>query len=31
MSLAVVTHNLELASYMSHVVTIVDGQVVEKN
>ena len=31
MTLVVVTHNMELASYMSRCVTIVDGQVVEKN
>lgn len=31
MALAVVTHNPELASCMSHIVTIADGQLVEKN
>jgi len=29
MTLIVVTHNMELASYMSHSMTIVDGQLVE--
>jgi lipoprotein-releasing system ATP-binding protein len=31
MTMVVVTHNLQLASYMSRCVTIVDGQVVEKS
>jgi lipoprotein-releasing system ATP-binding protein len=31
MTMVVVTHNMQLASYMSRCVTIVDGQVVEKN
>jgi lipoprotein-releasing system ATP-binding protein len=31
MTLVVVTHNLELASYMQRRVTIVDGLLVEKN
>jgi len=31
MTLAVVTHNAELASCMSYIVTISDGQLVEKN
>jgi lipoprotein-releasing system ATP-binding protein len=30
MTMVVVTHNMQLASYMSRCVTIVDGQVVEK-
>ncbi|MBW2239068.1 MAG: ABC transporter ATP-binding protein, partial [Deltaproteobacteria bacterium] len=29
MTLIVVTHNMELASYMSHTTTIADGQLVE--
>lgn len=29
MTLVVVTHNMDLASYMSHVVTIIDGQLVK--
>ncbi|MBU4345092.1 MAG: ABC transporter ATP-binding protein [Proteobacteria bacterium] len=29
MTLIVVTHNMELASYMSHIVTIIDGQLVK--
>ncbi len=31
MTLVVVTHNMELASYMSHSVTIINGQLVEIN
>ena len=31
MTMVVVTHNMQLASYMSRCVTIVDGRVVEKN
>jgi lipoprotein-releasing system ATP-binding protein len=31
MTMVVVTHNMQLASYMSRCVTIEDGQVVEKN
>ena len=31
MTLVVVTHNLELASYMSRCVTVVDGLLVEKS
>ncbi|MDI6687975.1 MAG: ABC transporter ATP-binding protein [Desulfobacterales bacterium] len=29
MTLVVVTHNMDLASYMSHIVTIIDGQLVK--
>jgi len=29
MTLVVVTHNMELASYMSRSMTIIDGQLVE--
>jgi lipoprotein-releasing system ATP-binding protein len=31
MTLIVVTHNMQLASYLSRCVTIIDGQIVEKN
>lgn len=31
MTMVVVTHNMQLASYMSRCVTIVDGQIVEEN
>jgi lipoprotein-releasing system ATP-binding protein len=31
MTMVVVTHNMQLASYMSRCVTIVDGQIVEKS